>query len=61
MAEKSGSGGLCCGRDFADVAPCAKGVIVSLTTLVGTEVMAARLEVVMGSAVGGEKVPRVTR
>jgi hypothetical protein len=29
-----------------DVAPCAKGVIASFTTLVGTQVTAARLEVV---------------
>jgi hypothetical protein len=51
----------CCGRNFANVAPCAKGGIASLTLLVGTEVMAAKLEVVMDPAVGGKKVLRVTR
>jgi hypothetical protein len=44
-----------------DLAPCAKSGIASRTMLVATEMMTAKLEVVMDPAVGGEKTLRVTR
>jgi hypothetical protein len=49
------------GRNLADVVPCAKGGIASRTILVGTEVMAAKLEVVMDPAMSGKKALRMTR
>ena len=41
--------------------PCAKRGIASRAMLVGTEVMAAELEVVVDPAVSGKKALRVTR
>jgi hypothetical protein len=52
--------GLYGGRNFGDLAPCAKGNTASRTMLVGTEAMTAELEVVM-DPVGGEKALRLTR
>jgi hypothetical protein len=53
---------LCCGRNFGDVAPRAKGGIASCTMLVGAKAMtAAGLEVVVDPAMGGEKALRMAR
>ena len=52
---------LCCGRNFGDVTPRTKGGVASRAMLVGIEVMAAKLEVVMDPAVSGKKALRVTR
>jgi len=60
MAENGGSGVYTAGRNFGDLAPCAKGNTASRTMLVGTEAMTAELEVVM-DPVGGEKALRLTR
>jgi hypothetical protein len=45
---------LCCGRNFGDVAPRAKGGIASRTMLVGTEVMTVELEMVVDPFPCGE-------
>jgi hypothetical protein len=52
---------LCCGRNFGDVTPRTRGGVASRAMLVGIEVMAAKLEVVMDPAVNGKKALRVTR
>jgi hypothetical protein len=48
-------------RNSGDVAPFAKGGVASRAVLIGTEVMAAKLEVVVDLAVGGEEALRMTR
>jgi hypothetical protein len=50
---------LCCGRNFGDVAPRAKGSIASRTMLVGAKAMTAALEVVADPAMGGKKALRM--
>jgi hypothetical protein len=52
---------LCCGRNFGDVAPHAKGGIASRTMLVCAKAMTAELEVVVDPAMGGEKALRMAR
>ena len=52
---------LCCSRNFDEVTPCAKRGIASRAMLVGTEVMSAKLEVVVDPAMGGEETLRVMR
>jgi hypothetical protein len=59
--RRTATRGLHCRRSSCDVTPCAKGGIASRAVLVGTEVMAAELEVVVDPAVGGEETQRMTR
>ena len=59
--ETDGAGTPVRGRNFGDLRPPAKGGIASRAMLVGTEVMAAELEVVVDPAVSGKKALRVTR
>jgi hypothetical protein len=49
------------GATPATVTPCAKRGIASRAMLVGTEVMSAKLEVVVDPAIGGEETLRMMR
>ena len=48
------------GCNLGDITPCAKGIFARRTILIGAEVVAAKLEVVVDPAVGGKKALRMT-